>query len=147
MVSAAPGLLRARRWAALALLVLAAALTVRPMARDLADPAWPQPDEFQAQLDAWARILAPVESSVPAGEALAYACATDGGGRPLPELQTSFDFIQAVLAPRRIGRTLESRYVLAHFRAVEGQAPPSFDGARVLAELAKGLVLVERAGP
>lgn len=147
MASAGPGLLRARRWAALAVLVLAAGLTVRPMTEQLADPDGPQPDEFQAQLDAWARTLAPIESSVPAGEALTYACATDGEGRPLPDLQASFDFIQAVLAPRRIGRTVESRYVLAHFRTAEGQPIPSLGGARVLAELAKGLVLVERAGP
>jgi hypothetical protein len=147
MASARPGLARARRWAALALFVLAAALTVRPMLAELADPAWPQPDEFQAQLDAWTRTLAPVETHVPAGEPLAYACATGADGRPLPDLEASFPFLQAVLAPRRIARTLESRYVLAHYRAVEGQDVPEIGGARVLAELAKGLVLVERAGP
>jgi len=147
MASARPGLPRTRRWAALAALVLAAALIVRPMAEQLADPGWPQPDEFQAQLDTWARVLAPVETLVPEREALAYACAVDAQGEPLPELRTLFSFIQAVLAPRRIGRTVESRYILVHFPAAEGQEMPDLGGARVLAELAKGLVLVERPGP
>jgi len=129
------------------MMVLAALWVVRPMAEQLADPEWPEPDEYQAQLDAWARVLAPLDSLVPAGEALAYLCAVDEQGRLYPEPDSRFDFIQAVLAPRRIGRTVESRYVLVHFLAREGQEQPRFDRARVLLELAQGLLLVERTGP
>jgi hypothetical protein len=147
MASAEPGLLRARRWAALASIVVAAALVVWPAAVQLADPAWPETDEFQAQLDAWERVLAPVDPELPAGAALAYRCAQDEQGRPYPDLDYWFDFMQAVLAPRRIGRQVESSHVLVHFRAVEGEETPSFGDARVVAELAKGLLLVERSGP
>jgi hypothetical protein len=142
---AGPG--RARRWAALALLALAAGAIVWPRAANLADPAWPEPDEFQAHLDGWSRVLAPVEEHVPAGEALAYACMVDGEGRPLADLDRWFDVFQAVLAPRRIARGLDSRWVLVHFETREGAEQPAFDRARVLAELAQGLVLVERTAP
>ena len=144
MASAEPGLHRARRWAALALIVVAGVLIVQPAAHQLADPDWPGRDEFQGQLDAWARVLAPVESELPAGEALLYRCALDEQGQPFPDLDFWFDFMQAVLAPRRIGRQVESRFALEHFKQLEGEATPSFGRARVLAELAKGLVLVER---
>jgi len=146
MTSDEPGLLRARRWTALALIVLAAALVVWPAVVQLAEPTWPEADEFQAQLDAWERVLAPVDSQVPADAALAYRCAQDGEGRPYPDLDYWFDFMQAVLAPRRIGRQVESKHLLLHFRAAEGEETPTFGDARVLAELAKGLLLVERSG-
>jgi len=138
---------RWRRGAALAAMALASAGIVRPMFAPLAEPSWPAPDEFQTQLDSLAKVLAPVASLVPEGEAIAYACAADEQGNPLPELANYFQFFQAVLAPRRIGRAVDSRYVLAHFKVLDGRETTRLGSVRVLGELAPGLVLVERTGP
>ena len=147
MAGGGAGLERARRGVALALVVASALFVLVPLARELADAAFPEPDEFQAHLDDWARVLAPIETLVPSGEPIAYACQGDASGKPLPDLDRWFPFFQAVLAPRRIGREVESRYLLAHFEVRPGVPQPAFGDARVLAELAQGLVLVERAGP
>lgn len=145
MASGATALQRARSPAALALLALATTLLLVPLARQLADPDFPGADEFQGHLDAWARVLAPVATLVPPGEALAYACQSDARGEPSADLERWFPFLQAVLAPRRIGREVEARYLLVHYEARAG-TPPGFGDARVLAELAPGLALVERVG-
>lgn len=139
------GLRRTRPWAVLALVTLAALLLVGPMIAQLADPAWPQADEFQAYLDSWARVLAPIDELVPAGEVLGYACPVDERGQPVADLDRWFDFIQAVLAPRRISRQTESRYLLVHSGTSDALARmPGLAGARPLKELAQGVFLLER---
>jgi hypothetical protein len=115
------------------------------MAEALAEPGWPAPDEHQAQLEAAARMLQPVARLVPEGEPLVYVCALDERGARVEDLDRWFDLFQAVLAPRRIGREVEARHALVHFSA--DQETPELPQARVQAELAPGLVLVERTGP
>lgn len=148
MTSVRAGLRRSRPWAALALMALAAAALVRPMVLQLSDPDWPEADEFQHHLDSWVRVLAPVEELVPQGETLGYACPLDAQGQPVTSLSQWFDFMRAVLAPRRITRQVESRYILAH-SDLPGSPPrvPGLERTRVLAELAKGVFLLERTGP
>jgi hypothetical protein len=142
------GLQRFRPWAALAPMTLAALLLIGPMIAQLADPAWPPADEFQPYLDSWARVLAPVEELVPAGEVLGYACRLDEHGRPVESLERWFEFIRAVLAPRRITRRLDTRFLLAHCDTSEEPTKlPGLAHARVLAELAQGVFLVERTSP
>ncbi len=147
MASLRVGLQRSRPWAALAAMTLAALLLVRPMIGQLTDPAWPEADEFQPYLDSWARVLAPVEKLVPEGETIGYACRLDEQGQPVASLSQWFDLMRAVLAPRRLLWQVESRYILAHSDLPD---PPRMSGserARVLAELAKGVFLLERTGP
>ena len=142
------GLRRFRPWAALVPMMLAALLLVGPMIAQLADPAWPPGDEYQPYLDSWARVLAPVEELVPADEVLGYACRLDEHGRPVESLERWFEFIRAVLAPRRVTRQLDTRFLLAHSDTSEEPTKlPGLAHARVLAELAQGVFLVERTSP
>jgi hypothetical protein len=98
----------------------------------------------EARLAELERALAPPAELLPPSEPLRYAWPLDARGRP--HNPQDFAFVQAVLAPRRIGHHLEVRYVLAHHRTPEAFAlVPGLGGARRVAELGPGFTLLERA--
>lgn len=69
----------------------------------LRQPSFDMPETFNDRLNQLQVILAPVEKMLP-NVPLRYLSET--------EAHNEFDFVQAVLAPRRIGPDLDSPYIL-----------------------------------
>jgi len=131
----------AREWLALALLVLGAVRVEGWLLARLGEPE--EPDEYQAILPELAAVLAPIDWLVPAGEPLVYVPPPDEGDGPV-DTPNWFFLIQAVLAPRRIGRAGEARFLIVHHMGAEDLRKALAERhARVLAELSARIALVE----
>ena len=125
------------------LLILAAAAWIaRSLEAQRREPS-PWLDD-QALLTRLARLAEPVDQLVPEGEALRYVEPLDERGQPLAR-DNALCYWHALLAPRRLGHAIDSRYLLVrHGNPANPRPLPGLESARLLAELGEGFQLVEK---
>jgi hypothetical protein len=88
-----------------------------------------QPDPFNVQLDLVQKILMRINNDLPPKVPLRYLSQPEDDKYRL-------DYIQAVLAPRRIGSDVDSQYLFVYFETKEWLASqPEMRNARLLGSL------------
>ncbi len=111
------------------------------------DPQGPRVDPFQLRLNNWEKVLAPVSAGLPPATLIRYAAPHDEQGTPQAN-GYRYEFVVAVLAPRRVGREVPARYIIADVGTRQGlQRTPGLEQTRVLTKLDPGILLLEKTSP
>jgi len=91
-------------------------------------PSFDKPDPFNARLDRFQAIRAAIDQQLPTEVPLRYLSQRDGADQ--------FDFLKAVLAPRRIGQDVDSLYLFVYAETPDWLASePELKNARPVISL------------
>jgi hypothetical protein len=101
-----------------------------------------KPDSFNVQLDLAQKILAPINRDLPSQAPLRYLSQPEDDNYRL-------DYMQAVLAPRRIGPDVDSQYLFVYAETKEWLASrPELRNARLLGRFPPlGDIYLRKASP